>query len=229
MKYCLLLLCLGSPLYSQEPLRRDQPVEQKPGAHHGLEPSGKAIGIFAHPPAEWGERQEEPLFVDGEPRDAAKTFETDRIVSVSVYAVADEEYRAAHSDWQSRLYQIIETADNDWYRHFGINWVIQGYFTWTSDGGSTTSLLADLATDASLITNGLVIGFTADSNFAAGGIAYVYASDPCVGFSLYLDQDIASNAASVAQEVQHNYGCSSHDKACATLISQRTGWFQCTP
>jgi len=166
-------------------------------------------------------------------------------VTVPVYAVADEEYRAKYSNWQSRLNQIIETADNSYWRDFAINWVIQGYYSWTSNGNNASQILSDLATDGSGLPNGLVMGFSADSKFNAGGIAYVYPSNPGTGYSVCLDQGVSSTTYALRHEIGHNYGCyhdfdpvvclmnytysysidyfdSSHD----SLIQSHDGWFQ---
>lgn len=133
-----------------------------------------------------------------------------RAVTVNVYVVADEEYRAQYSDWTSRTYNIVETADNAYWRDFSINWVIQGYYSWTSNGSNASQILADLASDGSGLPNGLVIGFTRDSNFDAGGIAYVYGSNPGTGYSVSLDQGVSSTTYALRHEIGHNYGAG-HD------------------
>ena len=126
--------------------------------------------------------------------------------TVDVFAVADEEYRSAHSNWTSVLYNIIETADNAYYRDFGINWIIQGYYSWISNGWNAEQILSDLASDASGFPNGLVMGFTRDSRFNAGGIAYVYGSNPGTGYSVCLDQGSTSTTYALRHEIGHNYG-----------------------
>lgn len=163
---------------------------------------------------------------------------------VDVYAVADEEYRAAHSNWQNLLYQIIETADNAYYRDFNINWVIAGYYSWTSNGNNASQILSDLASDGSGLPNGLCMGFTKDSHFNAGGIAYVYGSNPGTGYSVCLDQGVSSTTYALRHEAGHNYGASHDfdpvvclmnytyaysidyfDSAHDSLISSHQGWF----
>ncbi len=165
-------------------------------------------------------------------------------VTVPVYAIADEEYRASYSNWQNKLYNIIETADNAYYRDFGINWVIQGYYSWTSNGNNASAILSDLASDGAGLPRGLAMGFTDDSKFNAGGIAYVYSSDPGTGYSVCLDQGNTSTTSALRHEIGHNYGASHDfdpvvclmnytysysidyfDSAHDSLISGRTGWF----
>nr|MDJ0841297.1 M12 family metallo-peptidase [Acidobacteriota bacterium] len=131
-------------------------------------------------------------------------------VNIDVYACADEEYRAAYSNWTSRLNQIIETADNAYVRDFDINWIIQGYYSWTSSSIGPSGILSQLASAASGLPNGLVMGFTRDSSFNAGGIAYVYSSNPGLGTSVCLDQGTSSTIYALRHEAGHNYGCG-HD------------------
>lgn len=130
--------------------------------------------------------------------------------TVPVYAAADEEYRSAYSNWTSKLYNIIETADNAYYRDFQINWVIQGYYNWTSSGSNSSAILSDLAYDFRNLPRGLCMGFTRDSKFTAGGIAYVYNSDPGTGYSVCKDQGSTSTVYALRHEIGHNYGAS-HD------------------
>lgn len=170
--------------------------------------------------------------------------EAARATTVPVYVVADEEYRAQYSDWTSRTYNIVETADNAYYRDFSINWVIQGYYSWTSNGSNSSQILADLANDGSGLPDGLVIGFTRDSNFDAGGIAYVYGSNPGTGYSVTLDQGSSSTTYALRHEIGHNYGASHDfggtvcmmnytyaysvdyfDSAHDSLVSSHSGWF----
>jgi len=173
---------------------------------------GKPVTVTVDPPAAnpvnhpWDD-PENPLFRGYEVDEFAKYGNQIDAVTVPVYAVADEEYRSAHSNWQNLLYQIIETADNSYYRDFGINWVIQGYYSWTSNGGNASAILSDLASDGSGLPDGLVMGFSDDNNFNAGGIAYVYSSNPGTGFSVCLDQGVTSTTSALRHEIGHNYGC----------------------
>lgn len=141
--------------------------------------------------------------------DEAEKFgyeEVSRAATVPVYAVADEEYVAAHSNWQTLLNQIIETADNAYYRDYRINWVINGYYTWTSTGNNSSQILGSLASAGSGLPDGLCMGFSRDSKFDAGGIAYVYTSNPGTGFSVCKDQGTTSTTSALRHEIGHNYG-----------------------
>ncbi len=189
---------------------------------------------------------ESPLFKGyAVPEGEKELGEVSRAVTVKVYAVADEEYRSAHSNWTSFVGNIIENADNAYIRDFGINWAIDSYWNWTSNGGNASAILSDLASDASGLGIGLVQGFSADNNFDAGGIAYVYNSNPGTGYSVCLDQGSSSTTYALRHEIGHNYGCSHDfgsvvcmmnynysysvdyfDSAHDSLISGRTGWFR---
>lgn len=166
-------------------------------------------------------------------------------VTIDVYAVADEEFRAKYGNWQNTLYQIIETADNAYWRDHSINWVIAGYYSWTSSGSNASGILSNLASAASGLPNGLCQGFSADSRFDAGGIAYVYNSNPGLGFSVCKDQGVSSTTYALRHEIGHNYGCSHDtgstvcmmnytyaysvdyfDNAHKNTVNSHQGWFQ---
>lgn len=228
--------------------------EQAKHSFRTVDPFGNDVTIFVDPPVKF--KKEEPWydinsehFIGYNEVDEFEKFPNDenakKAVVVNVYVVADEEYRAAHSDWQSRINQIVETADNSYYRDFQINWVIKGYYTWTSNGGNASAILSDLARDAGGLPNGLIMGFTADRNFEAGGIAYVYNSNPRKGFSVCKDQGVSSTISALRHEAGHNYGCSHDfdpvvclmnytysyridyfDSAHDSLIQSRDGWFR---
>ena len=109
--------------------------------------------------------------------------------TVTILIAADEEYRAAHPDWKTITAQVVEKADNSFWAEHSINFVVTGYANWKSDGANSSALLADLNTEWKNNTQyDFVIGFTKDSKFTAGGIAYVYSSAPQSGISVVLDQ-----------------------------------------
>jgi hypothetical protein len=218
-------------------------------SYETTDPFGNDVTVVVDPPAAnpvdqpWDD-PEHPLFRGWEVEEGDK-FQQKARVNVDVYAVADEEYRAAYGNWQNRLYQIIETADNAYVRDFDINWIIQGYYSWTSNGGNSSAILGDLASDGSGLPDGLCMGFTRDSNFTAGGIAYVYSYDPGTGYSVCLDQGVSSTTYALRHEIGHNYGCSHDfdpvvclmnytysysidyfDNAHENLINSHQGWFQ---
>ncbi|MGX9930335.1 zinc-dependent metalloprotease [Virgibacillus salarius] len=126
--------------------------------------------------------------------------------TVTVLAVADEEYRAAYSDWQDRVQQIIENTDDAFIRDHGIDFEVQAVASWTSQGGSSEQILADLQRDWSNEPYDFVTGFTKDANFDAGGIAYVYNSAPGTAYSVNLDQGITNTSKAAQHEFSHNYG-----------------------
>ncbi|RIW34027.1 peptidase M84 [Bacillus salacetis] len=131
--------------------------------------------------------------------------------TVTVLAVADEEYRAAYSDWQTRVQQIVEKADDAFTRDHGIDFQVQAVANWSSQGGNSSQILSDLSRDWSGYNYDFVVGFTRDANFEAGGIAYVYPSAPGgSAFSVNLDQGVTNTAKAAQHEFSHNYGLS-HD------------------
>ena len=128
--------------------------------------------------------------------------------TVTILIAADEEYRA-HPDWKTITAQVVEKADNSFWAEHSINFVVTGYANWKSDGANSSALLADLNTEWKNNTQyDFVIGFTKDSKFTAGGIAYVYSSAPQSGISVVLDQGQPPYA--IQHEWSHNYGLS-HD------------------
>jgi hypothetical protein len=126
--------------------------------------------------------------------------------TVTVLAVADEEYRATYSDWQSRVQQIVENADDAFIRDHGIDFQVQAVGNWTSQGGNSSQILSDLSRDWSGYSYDFVVGFSKDANFDAGGIAYVYSSDPGTAFSVNLDQGVTNTSKAAQHEFSHNYG-----------------------
>ena len=113
--------------------------------------------------------------------------------TVTILIAADEEYRAAHPDWKTITAQVVEKADNSFWAEHSINFVVTGYANWKSDGANSSALLADLNTEWKNNTQyDFVIGFTKDSKFTAGGIAYVYSSAPQSGISVVLDRGTTS-------------------------------------
>jgi hypothetical protein len=142
---------------------------------------------------------------------------------VNVLVAVDEEYRSAHSDWQSRVSGIVESADDAFNQEFSIDLNITSYRYWFSEGNNASALLSDLK-GAGTDTYDLVIGFTGESDFYGdngkfiGGIAYEYDSNPFyAGYSLVSDQSLSGTAHALQHEVSHNYGLS-HDVEGPTPI-----------
>ncbi|PEF69128.1 M12 family metallo-peptidase [Bacillus cereus] len=131
--------------------------------------------------------------------------------TVTILIAADEEYRAAHPDWKTITAQIVKKAGNSFLTRHNINFVVTGYTNWHSDGTDSGPILADLNADwQNNTTYDFVIGFTKDSHFTAGGMAYVYSSAPQSGISVVLDQGPNATPYALQHEISHNYGLS-HD------------------
>ncbi|WP_242316910.1 zinc-dependent metalloprotease [Bacillus cereus group sp. BfR-BA-01489] len=131
--------------------------------------------------------------------------------TVTVLIAADEEYRAAHPDWKKITKQMVGKAANSFRIEYNINFSVKGYTNWKSDGTNSSSILDDLNAEWKNNTQyDFVVGFTKDSNFTAGGIAYVYSAAPQSGICVVLDQGTISTPYAIQHEWSHNYGLS-HD------------------
>ena len=212
--FALAVLCLSTLAFAQDTGKHDH-SHDKSDMERTVDPFGNDVWIAIDPPLPPNEEEFRERYIDE--NEMFPEEELTEAATVSVYAVADEEYRAAYSNWTSKLNNIIETADNAYYRDFRINWVIQGYYNWTSNGSSSSALLADLASDGAGLPNGLCMGFTRDSNFTAGGIAYVYSSNPGTGYSICKDQGDSSTIYALRHEAGHNYGCG-HDPTASSPV-----------
>ncbi|WP_430788556.1 zinc-dependent metalloprotease [Virgibacillus flavescens] len=128
--------------------------------------------------------------------------------TVTVLAVADEEYRAAHSNWQTLVQNAVEQADDAFNRDHAIDYQVTGLGNWSSQGGNASQILYDLEADWSGYSNyDFVVGFTRDTNFNSGGIAYVYPSAPSgSAFSVNLDQGAYNTWHAAQHEFSHNFG-----------------------
>ncbi|MBF0707562.1 zinc-dependent metalloprotease [Alkalihalobacillus hwajinpoensis] len=130
---------------------------------------------------------------------------------VTVLIAADEEYRAAHSDWQTLTQNIVENADNGFTRDHNIDFEIKALGEWTSEGANASEILQDMDKDWNGNGYDFVVGFTRDANFNSGGIAYVYPNSPYgSAVSVNLDQGATNTWHAAQHEFSHNYGLS-HD------------------
>lgn len=211
-----LLLCSLS--FAQEEAKH-QPDEFGVITYETVDHEGRPVTVVIDPPIANPvnnplEDPESPYF---QPQvDEVEKFgieETSRAATVDVYVVADQTFTPANPNWSGSggtLYNVVETADNAYYRDYRINWVIKGYYTWTSSNNGTSNILAGLASAGSGLPDGLCMGWTRQSSFTAGGVAYVYTSNPGTGFSVCKDQGQSANISALRHEIGHNYGCS-HD------------------
>lgn len=130
---------------------------------------------------------------------------TDRTVTVLV--AADEEYRAAHSDWQTLVQNIVEKADDGFIRDHNIDFEVAAFAQWSSEGNNASEILQDLDGDYNGQGYDFVVGFTRDANFNSGGIAYVYPYAPSgSAISVNLDQGHENTWHAAQHEFSHNYG-----------------------
>jgi len=212
--FLLATVCLlAAPAMAQ---KGEKPSDDGSYSYETRDPFGNPVTVVVDPPIRnavnnpWDDPSSE-IFRGFEVEESEKFGKEEmiRAATVSVYAVASQSYRSQYANWEDKLYNVIETADNAYYRDFGINWVIQGYYSWTSNGSSANAILADLASDGSGLPDGLCMGFTRYLP-GAGGIAYVYNFNPGTGYSVCLDQGDTSTVYALRHEIGHNYGCG-HD------------------
>ncbi|WP_377889880.1 zinc-dependent metalloprotease [Alkalihalobacillus sp. R86527] len=142
---------------------------------------------------------------DGSGDDNGSADEATRVVTVIV--AADEEYRAAHSDWQTLTQNIVENADNGFTRDHDIDFQVKTFAQWSSEGANASEILQDLDGDWNGNGEDFLVGFTRDSNFNSGGIAYVYPNAPYQSaVSVNLDQGAENTWHAAQHEFSHNYG-----------------------
>lgn len=144
-----------------------------------------------------------------------------RVATIAV--AADEEYRAADPNWVSTTGALVEEMDDAFNRDHSFDLDIKLYIGWESDGSDNSAILGDLRDDwASDYDYDFLIGFTKDTNFDAGGIAYKYTSEPStMATSVVLDQSSYSAIWHAGQhELSHNLGLG-HD----TEIQNNKSWY----
>ncbi len=183
-----------------------------------VDPFGNIVETY-HDPVnpEWTPGLEEvdvelidPLQYMKEAAEQAERHSKAGLKNVRVFLAVDTEYMASNPDWLSRTLTVFNGARPSFLLFGQINLVFAGWLPWDSNGTTNSAILSDLASDFSNFPDGLVVGFTADSNFTAGGKAYVYSGDPGLGFSVVYDQSVNSTTYALRHEIAHNYGMS-HD------------------
>jgi hypothetical protein len=143
----------------------------------------------------------------GDPGDGDGGTDPGAAKVVTVFIAADEEYRAAHSDWQTLTQNIVENADNGFQRDHNVDFQVKALGEWSSQGANASEILQDLDRDWNGTGHDFLVGFTRDSNFNAGGIAYVYSSSPYnSAVSVNLDQGATNTWHAAQHEFSHNYG-----------------------
>jgi predicted Zn-dependent protease len=131
---------------------------------------------------------------------------------LSVLIVVDEEYRSNYHDWEERVKDILEKADNEFVEVAKIDFKVKALGKWKSYGNDSTDILKNLQKDWDGYDYQFVIGVTRDPNFREGGIAPIYQNKP-VGsaFSIVYDQG-EKTYLSLRHELSHNFGLSHHGK-----------------
>ncbi|UHA73614.1 zinc-dependent metalloprotease [Paenibacillus sp. 481] len=134
-----------------------------------------------------------------------------------VLIAVDEEYRAKHPNWRNKTAAILEAADDPFNREYNIDLTTSAYKLWNSNGADSAALLYNL-TGSGNDPYDFVVGFTADPNFDAGGIAFVYNGKPRgAGYSVNLDQGDSATAYAFQHEISHNYGLG-HDPQGSGIV-----------
>ncbi|WP_164931641.1 M12 family metallo-peptidase [Longirhabdus pacifica] len=126
-------------------------------------------------------------------------------IRVTVKVAADEEFRAKHEGyWQEYTFQLIEKMDDSMYRDFNINFTIEEYAEWQTDGNSAVDITHELNSEMRDDENfDFVIGFTIDENYdSAKGMAITWAGVNTV----YGVESPSKMWRTILHEVGHNYG-----------------------
>lgn len=183
-------------------------------SYKSTDPMGNPVTVVLDPPVfakgqEFDELEHERF--DSWEMDESEEGNAKASVTIDAYIWADEELRAARSNYHAWLDQVVETADNAYWRDFQIHWQIRKYWAFHSEFTDAQDLLykfADLC-DRYEPNNGLMMGFTKDPRFGpnVGGIAYVYTSDPGQGVSVTYDQGTSATIYALRHEIGHNFGC----------------------
>ncbi|WP_164931644.1 M12 family metallo-peptidase [Longirhabdus pacifica] len=126
-------------------------------------------------------------------------------IRVKVKIAADEEFRAAYGwYWKGYTYQVIERMDDALYRDFNINFTVDAWADWQTDGETASEITHELNQEMRDDENyDFVIGFTKDPNYS-GGIGGQ--AIPWVGVNTLLDQYPDATWRASLHEVGHNYG-----------------------
>lgn len=136
--------------------------------------------------------------------------------TVYVWIVADEEYRSYFgSDWKSKAYNTIESADDAFYSDHDINFVVSKYSSWDSTDGEddTNLLMAEAQSEMGWNSNqqgcDMMAIFTnqntdhwgrAELRTYKGGDAWIMKHQASASMDWHLAQ----------HEASHNYGCPDH-------------------
>lgn len=198
--------------------------------YEGLDSFGNEVKVYAdpletNPVYEPWLDPEHPDFKGypvAEPSESGKVGDSGSATTqTNVFIVADAEFRAAHSNWTSYCYSMVENADDAFNRDHSINWNVVSYWTWSSVGSTSGQILDNLEAAAAALGPGLVMGFTGKSAFTDGGLANVYNSDPGTGYSVMKDQSESGTTSVIRHEAGHNYSCS-HDTGSQVCLMNYT-------
>lgn len=132
-------------------------------------------------------------------------------ITVYVWIVADEEYRSYYgSNWKSKAYNAVETADNAFYSDHNINFVVSKYTEWDSnDNVHDSRLLSEAQSEAGWNTNhqgmDMMAIFTNQKTdnrgwSEIGGDAWIMKHQISATWDWHLAQ----------HEASHNYYCPDH-------------------
>jgi hypothetical protein len=132
---------------------------------------------------------------------------TTLVVTHTVFtrAAGDEEWRSFYGgSWQSEANSRVESADDEMYLQFGIDFTVWSYAEWSSGPNSAQpicNLLSDLTSKVSKLTGDVVTGFTnnamsGSTHGCAGGnhaVVHLHGSTP------------AQRATNVWRILRHEY------------------------
>ncbi|MEK3977377.1 M12 family metallo-peptidase [Psychrobacillus sp. FSL K6-2684] len=145
-----------------------------------------------------------------------------RVATVAI--AADEEYRNANSNWVTKTQNLVEKMDDAFIRDHNFDLDIKVFIGWNSEGANASQILGDLRTDwGSQYNYDFLIGFTNETDYEVGGLAYQYSSAPSgMAVSTLKGTQTDSGVWHAGQhEISHNIGLS-HDTDTSRCIMNYT-------
>lgn len=184
-----------------------------------VDPFGNVVETYDDPIPDWATQEDDPGMPLVDPTEflANEAEKANQLTKagfqpVIVWIAVDVEYMLEEPNWPTRTLTIFQNARPSFLMFGQIDLVFGGWFPWDSRGSNGSEMLGNLAADFSHLPNGLVVGFTDDPNFVdsegdrLGGKAYVYGSNPGLGFSIVENQSLTSTTYALRHELGHNYG-----------------------
>lgn len=144
-----------------------------------------------------------------------------KIATVAI--AADEEFRNTHgSNWTNRARDLVEEMDDAFNRDHSFDLDIKVFIGWNSSGSTEESILGDLRNDwGSVYSYDFLIGFSNESDYDLGGMAYQYTSAPStMAVSTVKGNQSYSGIWHAGQhELSHNFGLGHHTDSTNCIMN----------